>query len=118
MSDTVIPLGAFLITLISVYYLRKLFFNRLRFLGKRTRRQFVESIIDTIDGPSFIWLLMLAIYLSLEIFKLPENIVGIAGKILLVLSIASITLVVSNVAVTYIRFQARRTKTVIGFSSD
>ncbi|MFC2021687.1 mechanosensitive ion channel family protein [Chloroflexota bacterium] len=115
--DIVLPLAIFLATLLTGYYLRKLFFNRLRLLRKRTRSRFIEIVINSIRGPSFIWFLMLAIYLSLEISKLPENIVGIAGKILLVLSIASITLVISNIAVTYIQFQAKRTKTVTPVTS-
>ncbi|MFC2056433.1 mechanosensitive ion channel family protein [Chloroflexota bacterium] len=115
--DVVLPLVIFIATLLIGHYLRKLFFNRLKLLGKRTKRQFFKLVIDSTMGPSLIWFLMLAIYLALEISKLPENLVDIVGKILLVLSIISMTLVISSVAVAFIQFQAKRAKTVTPVTS-
>jgi small-conductance mechanosensitive channel len=86
-------------------------------MGKRGKKRSIEIIINLIKWPSLIWILILAIYLSLENSKLSEDIVDIAAKILLVLSIVSISMVVSNIAVTSIRLQAKRERTVTQVTS-
>ncbi|MFC1943157.1 mechanosensitive ion channel family protein [Chloroflexota bacterium] len=115
--DVVLPIAIFAVTLLTGYFFRNIVYNHLRYLGKRTKRRFIDIVIDSTKGPILIWFLMLAIYLALETSKLPENVVDIIGKILTVLGVISITLVISNIAVTYIRFQAKRAKTVTPVTS-
>ncbi|MFC2044838.1 mechanosensitive ion channel family protein [Chloroflexota bacterium] len=109
--DVVIPLAIFIATLLSGYFLRYLLFERLRHLGKHKRRQPVETIIDSAKGPTLIWFFMLAVYLALKFSSLPQYVVDIVGKVLLVLGLISITLVIANVAMELIRYQAKRGKT-------
>ena len=113
----VIPLAIFIATIVAGYFLRKLLFNRLHFWGKRTKRPFVEVIIESARGPTLIWFLMLSIYLALRFSILPQNIVEIVGNILLVLGIISITLVISNTTLALIKFQAKRAKTTTPVTS-
>ena len=109
--EVLMPIGIFIVVTILGYYIRKFLFKRLRRLSKRSTKQYYEIFIHTISIPSFIWVLILAIYLALEYSTLPENIVDIAGKALFVLGVISVTLVLSNVIVALIRYQARRSKT-------
>ena len=109
--DILIPIGIFLFVTILGYYLRKFTFKRLRRVRKRSTKQYIEIFITTINVPSFIWFVMLAIYLALEFSTLSEEIVDIAGKVIFVLSVISITLFISNAVVAFIRYQAKRAKT-------
>ena len=115
--DVVIPLAIFLVTLLVGYYLRKILVSRLRLIGKRNKKQYVETAIHIIKWPFLIWFLILAIYLALETSNLSDYIVGIAGKILLVLIIVSISMVLSNIIVSFIHLQAARAKTVTRVTS-
>ena len=88
--DILIPVGIFIAVTVLGYFLRKFLFRRLRHISKRGTKQYVEILIHTINIPSFIWSVMLAIYLALEFSTLSEDIVDIAGKVIFVLSVISI----------------------------
>ncbi|MFC2010948.1 mechanosensitive ion channel family protein [Chloroflexota bacterium] len=115
--DILVPIAIFAVTLAIGYSLRKILFIYLLHLVKPTKRRFINVILDSTRGPFLIWFLMLATYLALEISKLPENVVDIIGKILVILGVISITLVISSIAVAFIEFQARRAKTVTPVTS-
>jgi len=97
LKEAIIPASVVIIVLLIGYIVRAIIFSRIskwqdgKFgIGKR--------IINAIKMPMMIWFLMLGIYIALEVSKLPENIVEVAGKTLLVLGIFSITLVAMNIA--------------------
>ena len=112
-----IPMVIFFATLTTGYFLRKLLFKHLRLWGKHTKSRFTDIIIESANGPILVLFLTLALYLALKFSKLPQNVVDITGKALLVLGILSITLVVSNTIAALIKFQARRAKTVTPVTS-
>ncbi|MEW6006677.1 MAG: hypothetical protein AB1595_00760 [bacterium] len=99
--EIVIPASIFLIVLITGYILRKFLFNRVSHWAKKTSTNIDDIIIQATKGPFIIWCLMLGIYFSLEYSRLPDDIVHIAGKILLTLGIASITLVLANISTKF-----------------
>lgn len=115
--DIVIPIAIFLATLIAGYFLRKLLYDRLRLWGKRSKRKLAEVIAASTKGPTIIWLSMLAIYLAIKFSKVPQGVVGIVGKILLVLGLFSIMLVASNIVIAAIQLYAKRTRTTTGVTS-
>ncbi len=112
-----IPLIVFLITLLFGYALRRFLFSRLTRWAEKTKSQIDDIIIATIKGPFIIWCLMLGIYLALEISRLPEELVHIAGKILLVLGITSVTLVLANISTKLIRIYSGRIEAALPVTS-
>ncbi len=96
--EILIPVGIFLVTLIIGFILRKIIIIRLKRLAAHTKTQVDDIVIDAVKSPLMIWVLMLAIYLALEFSKLPDNLVNIIGKLLLVLGIFSVTFVLANIA--------------------
>ncbi|MFC2019290.1 mechanosensitive ion channel family protein [Chloroflexota bacterium] len=115
--DIVIPLAIFLATLIAGYFLRKFLLKRLSHFGKRPKRQAISIAIRTVEGTFLIWVLMIAIFLTLKFSRVPASLANIAGKTLLVLGIISIALFISNISTVLIRFHARRTKTTTPVTS-
>ncbi|MFC1913621.1 mechanosensitive ion channel family protein [Chloroflexota bacterium] len=115
--NILIPSAIFLCTLVAGYFLRKLLFSRIGYWGKRAKRPFADIIIEAAGGPTLTLILMLSIYLALKFSVLPENIVEIAGNVLLVLGIISITLVISSITVAWIKLHSRREKTATPVTS-
>jgi len=95
--EVLVPTGVVLITLICGFFIRRMIYVRLNRWSKNTKTQIDDIIIDSIKGPFIIWFLMLGIYFALGSSKLPENLVSIINKLLLVLGIFSITFVLANI---------------------
>jgi small-conductance mechanosensitive channel len=66
--------------------------------AKNTKTQLDDIIIASTKGPSLIWILMLGIYFGLEFSKIPQGLVHIIGRILLILAIFSVTLALANIS--------------------
>ncbi len=115
--EFIIPLIVFLVTLILGYILRKVLFGHLSYWARNTKSQIDDIIITATKGPFMIWCLMLGIYLAMEFSKLPEETVDIVGKILLVLGIASVTLVLANIASRLVRMYSNKLTTALPITS-
>ncbi|HAW50675.1 TPA: mechanosensitive ion channel protein MscS [bacterium] len=117
LSEMLIPVMVFLLTLALGYVLRRLILNRLTRLSESTKAKAYNIIITTIKGPFIIWSLMLAIYLALEFSKLPGNLISIINKLLLILGIFSITLVLAAISAKAISVYSRKFETVFPVTS-
>ncbi|MDD5005387.1 MAG: mechanosensitive ion channel family protein [Candidatus Omnitrophica bacterium] len=115
--EILIPASILLITLIFGFIIRKIIFARLNRWSRHTKTQVDDIIIDSIKGPFIIWFLMLGIYFALEYSKLPENLVHIIDKFLLVLGIFSITFVLANISAKLISVYSRKVETALPVTS-
>jgi small-conductance mechanosensitive channel len=104
----ILPLAVILIVLGFGFVLRKFLFKRLTRRAQDTKSSLGSIILSAIKGPFIIWFLMLGIYIALQFPKLPGNLVHIAGKILLVLSLFSVTLVLVNISSNLISLYSGR----------
>ncbi len=111
------PVGIFLITLICGFIAKKIIFMRLSRWAKHTKTSIDDIIIDSIKKPFLIWFLMLGIYFALESSKLPENLLHIIDKLLLVLGIFSITFVLANISSKLVSVYASRVETALPVTS-
>jgi small-conductance mechanosensitive channel len=115
--EFIIPLMIFLTTLILGYILRKILFSRLSIWAEKTKFEFDDIIISAAKCPFIIWCLMLAIYFALETSRLPQDLVRISSKILLVLGIISVTLVLANISIRLIRVYSERVEGFLPLTS-
>jgi len=115
--DIVAPLSVFLFTLISGYILRGFLFKRLSAWTKNTKTEIDDIIISAAKGPFMIWCFMLGIYFALEISNLPEGHVQLIGKILLVLGIASATLVLANISSRFVKVYSGRLEAALSVTT-
>lgn len=102
LNNIIIPPIIFLITVISGYIVRKVLFKKLTLWSQRTSSSLDDIIIESIKGPFIIWFIMLEIYFGLEFSVMPEEMVRIAGKALVILGIISATLVFANISTRFI----------------
>ncbi len=94
--DYLVPLAVFLGVLACGFIIRSIFIRRLVAWSKRTTTRIDDIFISSLRSPMLLWFIILGIYAALEISILPEHIVGIVDKILLVLVVLSITIAVAN----------------------
>lgn len=97
------PAAVFFILLIVGLLIRKIVFIELIRWAEKTDTQTDDIIIHAIRRPFIIWCVMLSLYLALNASSVSNATVNIAGKILLVLGIASVTLVLANISSALIK---------------
>lgn len=111
------PAITFLGTLCVGLMLRKLLFIRLSRWAKNTRSPLDDIIIAAAKGPFIIWCLMLGIYFGLNASSLSGELVRIAGKILLVLGITSVTMVLASISFRFIKLYTEKMNTALPVTS-
>lgn len=115
--EITVPLMVFFTVLFFGYILRKILFTRLSKWASRTKSQIDDIILVAVKGPFIIWCIMLGIYFALEASKLPQEVVNISGKILLVLGITSVTLVLANISSKLVRVYSDKLNTALPITS-
>jgi len=102
------PVIVFVFVLLTGLVLRKFLFSRLERWAEHTKTDIDDIIIESTKGPFLIWCLMAGLYFSMEVSRLPEDIVDSLGKILSALAIISVTLVLANTAAKLISAYSRK----------
>jgi small-conductance mechanosensitive channel len=92
-------------------------FRRLILWSRNTKSQVDDAIIVAIKGPFIIWFLILGIYFALGSSELPQEIISIADKVLLVLGIFSVTLALANISARLIRIYSSKIETALPVTS-
>jgi small-conductance mechanosensitive channel len=116
-AGVAIPLIIFLITLLAGLGLRRFIFSRLSRWSKNTKSKIYDIIVESTKGPFIIWFLMLGIYFALEASRLPESLIHIADKTMLVLAIASVTFVLANILTLFIKSYSAKIESALPVTS-
>lgn len=115
--EVLVPFITLLTTLCLGFAVRQFLFSRLSRWAKNTKSEIDDAIITTIRGPFVIWCLMLGIYLALEISKLPQGWVDIAGKAILVLGILSVTIGFGNISAKLVKIYSGKIEAALPVTS-
>jgi len=113
----IIPLGILLVTLICGMIIKKVLLVRFAYRSRKTQTQLDDIVVDSIRGPFLLWFLLLGLYLAMEFSKLPDNLVHIANRSLLVLVIFSVTFVAANFAANLIKIYSRKIESALPVTS-
>ncbi|MDD5128419.1 MAG: mechanosensitive ion channel family protein [Candidatus Omnitrophica bacterium] len=111
------PLIIFLVVLFIGLIVRKIIFARLAYWAKKTSTQLDDVIVETVKGPFVILSLMLGLYFALQFSKLPENIVQVLSKSILILGIISVVLALANLLSGVIKVYASRIDSALPVTS-
>ncbi len=117
LMGTSIPFVVFSVVFLTGYVVRKILFNRLSRWSKKTSSPLDDVILSATQGPSLIWLLMLAIYAAVEISNLPEGFVGAMEKFLLVLGILSATIALNNIVGKVVKIYSQKIESALPVTS-
>ncbi|MDD5496120.1 MAG: mechanosensitive ion channel family protein [Candidatus Omnitrophica bacterium] len=117
LTINLIPILVFLAVFFAALLVRNVLFRHLLRWAKKTTTHVDDIIVRATKGPSLIWCLMLAIYFALGVSALPKEFVAAATKTIIVLAIASVTLVLSNITRDSIKTYSRRIHPELAASS-
>jgi small-conductance mechanosensitive channel len=112
-----VPAAVFLATVIVGWIIRKIIVLRLHRWSQKTATKLDDIFISAIETPMLIWFVILGLYIGSGVSKLPENIVDIVHKILLVLIIFSVTVVLANIVSSLIKVYSAKVETALPVTS-
>ena len=72
-TDIIIPLAVFFATLISLFWLRKLAYDYLSRLARKTKTQWDDIVIQATRGPASLWCLLLSAVLALAVANISHT---------------------------------------------
>jgi small-conductance mechanosensitive channel len=111
------PLLVFFVTLLVGYIVRGILFRRLARWAEKTKSRVDDIVIDSIKSPFIIWCVMLGMYFALDISKIPDNFVHIAGKVLFSLGVFSVMIVLANMSGSMISVYSQKVGTALPVTS-
>jgi len=117
LAEMFMPIIIFLFVLSIGFIIKKVLLNRLSRRMKKTSMQLEGVIVQAAKAPFTVLCLMLALYFTLQFSKLPENIVYIMSKSILVLGIISVVLALANLLSGIIKLYASRIDSALPVTS-
>ncbi|MFA5351031.1 MAG: mechanosensitive ion channel family protein [Candidatus Omnitrophota bacterium] len=117
LAEKFMPLFIFLVVLSIGLILKWIIFNRFLHWAKKASTQLDDIIMRAIKGPFMVLCLMLSLYFALQFSKLPENIVHVISKSILILGIISVMLASANLLSGMIKTYATRVDSALAVTS-
>lgn len=93
-----IPLGIVIGSVLVGYIVRSFLFYRLARWAAKTRSKFDDVLVIALRGPFVLWCFLFGVSMALKVTVLPDGVVPVIQKCLIVLTIVSITLVLANIS--------------------
>ncbi len=109
----VTPLAVLLLTLVAGHCVRRLLVRVLRSWAGRSRSTLDDLLIQSLYGPSLLWVVILAVHVATKTSAMPERVVLLIGQGLLILWIVSLTLAASRLVVLLLRRHGRGVATAL-----
>jgi len=111
------PLIIFILVLFIGLIVKKVILNRLLRWAKKTSSQLDGIFVQAVKSPLMVLCLMLALYFAVQFSKLPENIVQVMSKSILILGIISVVLALANLLSGLIKLYASRIDSTLPVTS-
>lgn len=112
-----LPPGAFVITVLLGLILRGIVFRRLAAWAKNSTTKVDDIVIAGIRSPSIIWILMLALYFTVQVSAVSGNTASLMEKILFVLGVISVTLALADISSRVVKTYADRIESALPMTS-
>ncbi len=102
-ENLLLPVAVFFIVLAVGWFAQRVLIRILHSWAGRTATQMDDLLVQSLQGPLMLWVLMLGIYLAAQASQLPPAATSFVSKTLLVLWIISLTLASAKLASRMIR---------------
>ncbi|MDD5060562.1 MAG: mechanosensitive ion channel family protein [Candidatus Omnitrophica bacterium] len=117
LAEMFMPLIIFILVLFTGLIIKKIIFNRLLRRAKKTSTQLDDIFVGAAKSPLMVLCWILALYFALQFSKLPENIVQVISKSILILGIISAVLAFANLLSGLIKFYSSRSDSALPVTS-
>ncbi len=115
LAEIITPLLTFLVTLGAGLASRKLIFKA--FAKWTTGAKLDDIIVSSLRYPSALWCALLALFYGLKISDIPADLVELFSKLLMVLSVGSVTFAAANISGKLIKLYAGAKESAVAVTS-
>ena len=112
-----VPLVTFAILFLFGLALKKFLLRALAGWAKDSKSKLADIVIRPLKVPFIIWWLLFSIFFALKLSHLPEDIVNILNKLILAVSITSVTFVTADISGKLIKFYAKEGESAVAVTS-
>jgi small-conductance mechanosensitive channel len=112
-----VPLVTFGILFLFGLALKKFLLKAFTGWAKDSKSKLADIVIRPLKVPCVIWWLLFSIFFALKVSNLPEDIVSIFNKLILLVSIISVTSVTANISGKLIKFYAKEGESALAITS-
>ena len=116
-TQVVLPLAFLIGGFLAGLIFEKIILTRLKKVAERTKWEGDEIFIAALRGKTFFWFVIAGIYGAILNVPISPDIFNILKKILLVIVIASVTIVFAKIAVSFINSYTKKVKGVLPLTS-
>lgn len=111
------PILLFLVVFFSCYFLRRYILNKLLVSRKNVKQKLFSAVKETIENPSYLWVIALSLYVSLSFSTLSDKFTQWADIAFFILITTSVTMVAFSLSQRIIQIYSKRIDAVIPVSS-
>ncbi len=111
------PLIVIGITFITGFILRKILYNYLHRITRKTKSKIDDIVIEATKSSYFLWVLLGGLYLALKFSALSASLISSFHNIIAIIVIISLTIVISNIAKQSIQLYADRLTSALPITS-
>ncbi|MCD6152983.1 MAG: mechanosensitive ion channel family protein [Syntrophobacterales bacterium] len=116
-TGLILPLAFFAGSILAGLVFEKTVLRKLKKIAEKTKWKGDEIVISELRGKTFFWFVIAGIYLAILNIPIREDIFNILQKILLVIVIASVTIVFARIAVGFVNSYAGKAQGVLPLTS-
>ena len=116
-TGLILPLAFFAGSILAGLVFEKIVLRKLKKIAEKTKWKGDEIVISELRGKTFFWFVIAGIYLAILNIPIREDIFNILQKILLVIIIASVTIVFARIAVGFVNSYAGKAQGVLPLTS-
>ena len=106
--DVIIPVSIILSAFIIGLILRKIIFSQLMKWAEKTATQADDIIIKELKAPFILWCLLIGLYFATQSANLSAEWLGIIGKVITVIAVASVTIFLARLSMGLLRMPSGR----------
>lgn len=115
--DVLIPISIIIAAFIIGLILRKIIFSRLIKWAEKTKTEIDDVIIKALNEPFILWCLLIGLYFATQAASLSEEWLGVAGKAITVLAVASITIFLAKLSIDLLNLPSTRLRQFLPIST-
>lgn len=117
LTEILAPLIALAVTLGAALALRKFLFKAFAKWTIASEVKLDDIVAGSLKAPSYLWCVLLAVFYALKISNIPQDLVELFSKLLMVLSVGSVTFVIASISGKLIKLYAGKRESALALTS-
>lgn len=116
-TEILTPLITFAVTLGAALALRKFIFKAFAKWTTASEVKLNDIAAGSLKAPSYLWCVLLAVFYALKISNIPQDLVDLFSRLLMVLSVGSVTFVIASISGKLIKLYSGKRESALALTS-